>query len=222
MEEEFFILYVCPYACFKKDMIGTFFLFYVSVCHFYSVCPYGGVAVCHASNRHGRNILLILCVRVAVWRCVMLQKDMVEIFFLFCVSVWRCVMLQKTMVGIVFSFCVSVWWCGGVAVCHASKGHGRNIILILCVLVAVWWCGGVTMCHALKGRGINILLILCVRVAVCHASKGHGRNIILILCVHVAVWQCGGVAVCHASKGHGRNILLILCPCGGVSCFKRP
>merc|ERR1712127_991414 len=90
---------------------------------------------------------------------------MVEIFSLFCVSVWRCVMFQKTMVGIFFLFCVSVWWCGGVVVCHASKGHGRNI-----------------------------LLILCVSVVVCHVSKDHGRNILLILCVSVVVWWCGGVS----------------------------
>ena len=110
--------------------------------------------------------------------------------------------------------------CGSVVVCPASKGHGRNILLILCVRVAV--------CHASKDHGRNSVLILCVSVAVCHASKGHGRNIILILCAHVAVrWcvmlqedmveilliLCVHVAVCHASKGHGRNIPLILCVC---------
>ena len=50
-----------------------------------------------------------------------------------------------------------------MVVCHVSKDHGRNILLILCVSVVV--------CHASKGHGRNILLILCVFGAVCHAFK---------------------------------------------------
>ena len=60
-----------------------------------------------------------------------------------------------------------------MAVCHASKGHGRNILLTLCVHVAV--------CHALKGHCRNILHPLCVHVSVCHASKGYDSNILLTL-----------------------------------------
>ena len=79
--------------------------------------------------------------------------------------------------------------CGSVVVCPASKGHGRNILLILCVSVVV--------CHVSKDHGRNILLILCVSVVVCHASKGHGRNILLIMCV---LWQC--VMLLKSVSGH--------------------
>merc|ERR1712051_427036 len=98
------------------------------------------VAVCHVSKDHGRNILLILCVSVVVWWCVMLQMDMVEIFFLFHVSVWQCggVSCFKRTWYEYSSY--SVCQCGGVVVCPASNGHGRTILLIPCVRVAVWWC----------------------------------------------------------------------------------
>ena len=69
---------VCPcggVSCFKR----LWYNYSYFVCHFHW-CVH--VSVCHVSNGHGRNILLIC---VSLCPCVILQKDMVGTFFSLCV-----------------------------------------------------------------------------------------------------------------------------------------
>ena len=95
------------------------------------------VVVCPVSKFYDIIIHIILRVRVVV--CPDAKCYGIIIHITLCVnfigvSVWQCVMSQKNMIGIFILYCVSVchfYWCVLMAVCHASKGYGIIIHILL-------------------------------------------------------------------------------------------
>ena len=121
-----------------------------------------------------------------------------------------------------------------LSMCHASKGHCRNIHLSLCV---IFIDVSVLVCHASKDYGRNFHLKLIVRVNSiglylwrCVMFQKDMVVIFILLCVSVCHFHwCVRVAVCLALKCYGiiihislcvRVSFSLVCPCGGVSCFK--